>query len=109
MNRTTLLACLAVLLAGSAFAQLSNKALVPSATNPNELIIPDTGWHLWPDTQASWQNDTLYLPSQVDLSKLPVNPPTGGWNQLSASNGMRYSAGFSRTILLGSTIPSPIQ
>jgi hypothetical protein len=88
MNRTPLLACLAVLLAGSAFAQLSNHALVSSPTNPSELIIPDTGWHLWPDTQASWQNDTLYLPSQVDLSELPVNPPTGGWNQLATSNGI---------------------
>jgi beta-galactosidase len=88
MNRIPLLACLAILLAGDAFAQLSHSAVVPSSTNPNELIIPDTGWHLWPDTQAPWQNDTLYLPSQVDLTKLPVNPPTGGWSRLSASNGV---------------------
>ena len=66
------------------------------------------GWFLWFDKEACWQDDRLYLPSEVevlfemqgigsDLGKmkpehfpqalsamksLPVNAPTGGWNRL---------------------------
>lgn len=48
--------------------------------------IPLTGggWSLWLDKEASWQNDCLYLPHEItDLSLLPVNVPTGGWQTLS--------------------------
>ena len=42
------------------------------------------GWSLWLDKEASWQNDRLYLPHEItDLSLLPVNVPTGGWQTLS--------------------------
>lgn len=41
------------------------------------------GWSLWLDKEASWQNDRLYLPHEItDLSLLPVNKPTGGWQVL---------------------------
>jgi beta-galactosidase len=50
--------------------------------------ISTAGWRLWPDRQAAWQNDTLYLPSEVQLDKMPVNPPTGGWNALSDTQGI---------------------
>ncbi len=50
--------------------------LVPNAVNL------DSGWRLWRDEQAPWKDDTLYLPSEVDLAKLPVNAPTGGWQAL---------------------------
>ena len=41
-------------------------------------------WLLWKDTEATWKDDKLYLPSEAtDLSALPVNPPTGGWDRLS--------------------------
>lgn len=45
-------------------------------------------WRLWPDTRAAWQDDALYLPDQVDLSTLPVNPPTGGWKTLNDQKGI---------------------
>lgn len=48
--------------------------------------IPLTGggWSLWLDKEASWQNDRLYLPHEItDLSLLPVNVPTGGWQTMS--------------------------
>ncbi len=48
--------------------------------------IPLTGggWSLWLDKEASWKNDRLYLPHEItDLSLLPVNVPTGGWQTLS--------------------------
>ena len=42
------------------------------------------GWSLWLDKEAGWQNDRLYLPHEItDLSLLPVNRPTGGWQVLS--------------------------
>lgn len=50
--------------------------------------ISASGWKLWPDQQATWKDDTLYLPSEVDLGKMPVNPPTGGWDALNAQQGV---------------------
>ena len=47
--------------------------------------IPLTGGgcSLWFDKEAEWQNDRLYLPNEItDLSILPVNEPTGGWQVL---------------------------
>ena len=50
--------------------------------------IPDEGWRLWPDTKAEWEHDEIYLPDELDLSKLPVNPPTGGWEALHLQQGI---------------------
>jgi hypothetical protein len=50
--------------------------------------LSTNGWRLWLDTSASWVNDTIYLPSDVVLSSLPVNPPTGGWSALSGIAGI---------------------
>ncbi len=63
--------------------------LVGLCTSPShaQVAIPDTGWKLWPDTQATWKDDPLYLPDEVDLTKLPVNPPTGGWPVLNDAQG----------------------
>ncbi|RPI43923.1 MAG: hypothetical protein EHM46_03465 [Bacteroidetes bacterium] len=38
-------------------------------------------WDIWPDTAAEWKDDSLYLPP-VDISTLPENPPTCGWEEL---------------------------
>jgi hypothetical protein len=46
------------------------------------LQVPDAGWKLWPDAKAEWRQDALYLPNDVNLAKLPVNAPTGGWESL---------------------------
>jgi hypothetical protein len=86
------------------FLQASAAALVaarlplaaPNAAAPgnahnidaNVIAIPDTGWRLWPDQKAEWQNDTVYLPEDVHLASLPVNPPSGGWDALSATQGI---------------------
>jgi len=37
--------------------------------------ISTSGWRLWPDRAAAWKDDTLYLPADVKLDQLPVNPP----------------------------------
>ncbi len=46
-----------------------------------QIDISDQEWRLWLDKEASWRNDSLFLPP-VDISSLPVNEPTGGWNIL---------------------------
>ena len=61
---------------------------ISSILRSQEIIeIPDTGWSLWPDTAASWEEDELFLPDDVNLSELPVNPPTGGWQVLRENPG----------------------
>ena len=51
----------------------------------------DQGWRLWLDPKAAWQDDALYLPEDVNLTNLPVNPPTGGWAVLNNAAGMGVS------------------
>ncbi len=50
--------------------------------------LSTNGWRMWPDTNATWTSDKIYLPSDVVLSSLPVNPPTGNWNALTTSKGI---------------------
>src|SRR5258708_33405524 len=50
--------------------------------------ISTSGWRLWPDHEALWTNDTLYLPSEVRLDRMPINPPTGGWKVLNDQQGV---------------------
>ena len=51
----------------------------------------DQEWRLWLDPKAAWQDDTLYLPEEVNLTNLPVNPPTGGWAVLDDGAGIGVS------------------
>jgi beta-galactosidase len=45
-------------------------------------------WNLWLDKGASWYDDDIYMPP-VDVTKLPVNPPTCGWDALHSGNSLR--------------------
>ena len=55
-------------------------------TQARELTaIESTGWKLWLDRGAEWKTDELFLPP-ADISKLPVHPPTCGWDQLFAKS-----------------------
>jgi len=59
---------------------------------PDPLAIPDEGWTLWLDRSATWQQDLIYLPENVPaVSKLPVNPPTGGWDALYKGQGLQVT------------------
>ena len=51
-------------------------------------VTLDHGWRLWLDKTAQWQNDPLYLPEDVKLGSMPVNPPTGGWSVLTDKAGI---------------------
>ena len=66
------------------------KAIGVQQTTPfgeNGVMIPDEGWRMWPDTVALWDKDEIFLPEDVDIQKLPNNPPTGGWNVLNQQLG----------------------
>lgn len=67
-----LLGLLWLLLAQVALAQTSGRQVID---------LSSSNWKLWADRQAAWKSDALFL-LPVDLSKLPVNPPTGGWQAL---------------------------
>ena len=65
----------------------------PSDFGPDSIVLTDDGWNLWIDEAAPWQDDEIFLPEDVDLEKLPVNPPTGGWDSLYArTSGDNYQS-----------------
>jgi len=66
----------------SVWCALAAGAALTANAERLELNLSGSGWKLWPDTNATWQNDPLFLP--------PVNPPTGGWSVLE-SNGLAVS------------------
>ena len=49
------------------------------------IDLDGAGWNLWQDTAAPWMNDELFFPA--DLTKIPTNAPTIGWDQLEAGTG----------------------
>lgn len=59
-------------------------AFVCAGQSRVETDLGGTGWKLWLDKNAPWENDPLFLPP-VDVASLPYNPPTGGWDKLDAS------------------------
>jgi len=48
-----------------------------------EYELSGEGWRLWLDREAEWIDDDIYMPP-VDVSALPVNFPTCGWEKLHA-------------------------
>ena len=45
------------------------------------MSLSGPAWSLWHDKAAAWKDDPLFVPP-VDLSKVPANAPTGGWDAL---------------------------
>jgi hypothetical protein len=72
----------------AAAAALPVKPLFAEGALDPVVSIPDDGWRMWPDTAAAWKDDSLFLPDEVDLAALPVNPPTGGWAVLDSQKGI---------------------
>ncbi len=52
--------------------------------------ISNHNWHVWLDKNAPWQDDSLYLPP-ADLSSIPENPPTIGWDSLFSGKGKKIT------------------
>ena len=67
------ISCLLFLITAQGMAQQKGR---------QEKDLSQNNWKLWLDTLATWESDSLYLPP-VDISKLPVHEPTGGWSRLS--------------------------
>ncbi|HEY1717387.1 MAG TPA: PA14 domain-containing protein [Verrucomicrobiae bacterium] len=66
-------------------AGLTLLAMPVCASQPRvETDLSGSGWKLWLDKNAKWENDGLFLPP-VDVARLPVNPPTGGWDVLNSA------------------------
>jgi beta-galactosidase len=76
-RKTILLLGALILLSGLASAQ----------TGRWEKELSDKNWNLWLDHAAIWYNDDIYLPP-VNVSTLPVNPPTCGWDKLHLNNSL---------------------
>ena len=77
--------------AAALFALCSCRVVAETSVRPTTVPVSNTGWRLWLDDKASWQNDTLYLPEDVHLNAMPVNPPSGGWSVLSGGAGIPVS------------------
>jgi len=70
----------------------------PIAYPENGTLIPDSGWRLWIDDKAAWQDDDIFLPEDISVdadgvvlakgNPLPVNAPTGGWAALTPATGL---------------------
>lgn len=57
-------------------------SVIASAQNGRwEKELSGKNWSLWLDKAASWYDDEIYMPP-VDITKLPVNPPSYGWDAL---------------------------
>ncbi|MDR0532997.1 MAG: hypothetical protein LBH01_03495 [Verrucomicrobiales bacterium] len=71
---------------------LPSIACAQSQTARTTIPLSGDGWYLTRDEKAAWQDDQLYLPEEAkDLSKLPVNPPSGGWQTLTAKSAKAVS------------------
>lgn len=72
------------MLAAVLFATIFSQSSALPATGRWEKDLSGKGWRVWLDTKAGWMNDSLFMPP-VDMSRVPVNPPTCGWEFLGAS------------------------
>lgn len=79
---------IALLVAGFGLLAFANGSPLPNETGAPDSIRLDDSWHLQLDTKAEWEHDNLYLPDEVDLEKMPVNPPSDGWDVLNDQNGI---------------------
>lgn len=69
---------------------LSSALFSSAAETRAEMNLSGSGWKLWHDREAKWEQDELFAPP-VDLSKVPTNPPTGGWSALETANATPVS------------------
>lgn len=76
---------------GAAGAGLAASFAGMTQAAPMLMDIPDSGWKLWLDRRARYLEDRIFLPSEVDLAALPVNPPTGGWPTLAAAAALNVT------------------
>jgi hypothetical protein len=74
---------------------LSLSAQAQSGTGRFVQDLSNQDWRMWLDKAAPWAKDRLYAPP-VDVARLPVNLPTGGWAVLAGAE--------SKTVHLPATV-----
>jgi beta-galactosidase len=74
--------------AGAATTALQSKSVLAAGRFEPVVVIPDDGWRLWPDTEAEWEHDEIFLPDELNLASLPAHPPSGGWEKLNPQQGI---------------------
>ena len=53
----------------------------PAFAERTVIDLAEKEWSVYRDLDAEWVGDNLHLPP-VDISRLPVNPPSCGWEGL---------------------------
>ena len=66
-------------------------AITSAQTGRWEKEISGKNWSLWLDKAATFYYDDIYLPP-VNISALPVNPPTCGWDKLHNNSSLKTVA-----------------
>ena len=66
---------------GSIILLMSLSLSVSADPGRHEQVLSGPGWKLWLDHGAVWADDDVYMPP-VDITAIPVNPPTCGWGKL---------------------------
>jgi beta-galactosidase len=61
------------------------------AQTPLTVSVPDSGWHLWLDRKAKWEDDKIFLPDATPGAEQLAHEPTGGWDALDAEQGIEVS------------------
>jgi hypothetical protein len=69
---------------------LANIIITAFAGDRIEQPLSGPEWRLLFDKEAKWKDDELFLPG-TELSKIPTNPPTGGWEKLNDQSGVAVS------------------
>ena len=72
------------------FILVATVSLAAAESGRYEQELSGPGWKLWLDREAEWENDELFLPS-VDISEIPSNPPSCGWDNLISMNRKNIS------------------
>lgn len=62
----------------------------PAAPGRTEREISGSGWTLRLDPGAEWRNDPVFMPP-ADISRIPVNPPSTGWDGMDRLEGKTVS------------------
>jgi beta-galactosidase len=70
-----------------------------------DINLSDNGWQVWLDSTATWENDSLYLPRTLELSKIQSNAPTCGWDELYYTKGIKANIPASFEELFGNGNP----
>ena len=73
--------------------------------NRQEINLSGQGWRVWLDSAATWQNDTLFLPRTLDLSKIKENSPSCSWDELLTAKGIQAKVPATFEELIGSGDP----